>query len=111
MGEAKLKHAKAEEMLMSCASVQTPSGRVQVRWEADGAATPMGQLAFFIEFLTLTGLWSSWQEGCPLGYTSPNAPSKAEVLGTWMLSILSGHRSYSHVTAIRCDGVNPGAVS
>jgi hypothetical protein len=39
---------------------------------------------------------------------SPNAPSKAEVLGTWMLSILSGHRRYSHVTAIRCDGVNPG---
>ena len=25
-----------------------------------------------------------------------------------MLSILSGHRRYSHVTAIRCDGVNPG---
>ena len=108
MGEAKLKEAKGEERLLSCAGVQTPSGRVQVRWDADGAATPMGQLAFFIEFLTLTGLWSSWQEGCPLGYSSPNAPSKAEVLGTWMLSILSGHRRYSHVTAIRCDGVNPG---
>ena len=25
-----------------------------------------------------------------------------------MLSILAGHRRYSHVTAIRCDGVNPG---
>lgn len=25
-----------------------------------------------------------------------------------MLSILSGHKRYSHVTAIRCDGVNPG---
>ena len=25
-----------------------------------------------------------------------------------MLSILSGHRRYSHVTTIRCDGVNPG---
>jgi hypothetical protein len=30
------------------------------------------------------------------------------VLGTWMLSILSGHRRYSHVTTIRCDRVNPG---
>jgi hypothetical protein len=68
----------------------------------------MGQLAYFIEFLNLTGLWSRWVESCPLYYLSPNAPSKGEVLGTWMLSILSGHRRYAHVTAIRCDGVNPG---
>lgn len=108
MGESKLKRAKSEEMLSSCASVQTASGRVQVRWESASAATPMGQLAYFIEFLTLTGLWSRWQAGCPLAYTSPNAPTTAEVLGTWLLSVLSGHKRYSHVTAIRCDGVNPG---
>ncbi|HEV7512732.1 MAG TPA: transposase [Candidatus Acidoferrum sp.] len=108
MGESKLKLSKREEMLLSCAGVQTAGGRVQVRWESESAATPMGQLAYFIEFLTLTGLWSRWLESCPLAYRSPNAPSKAEVLGTWMLSALSGHKRYSHVTAIRCDGVNPG---
>jgi hypothetical protein len=108
MGESKLKLAKREEMLLSCAGVQTVAGRVQVRWETESAATPMGQLVFFIEFLTLTGLWSRWLESCPLSYTSPNAPSKADVLGTWMLSVLSGHKRYSHVTAMRCDGVNPG---
>jgi hypothetical protein len=108
MGESKLKLAKREEMLLSCAGVQTVPGRVQVRWESERAVTPMGQLAYFIEFLTLTGLWSRWMEGCPLVYASPNAPGKADVLGTWMLSILSGHKRYSHVTAIRCDGVNPG---
>ena len=108
MGESKLKRLDAEEMLLSCAGVQTAGGRVRVRWEADGAATPMGQLAYFIEFLTLTGLWSGWQDRCPLSYSSPNAPTRADVLGTWMLSILSGHRRYSHVTTIRCDGVNPG---
>ena len=48
----------------------------------------MGQLAYFIEFLTLTGLWSRWLENSPLVYTSPNAPTKADVLGTWMLSVL-----------------------
>ena len=80
MGESKLKHLQREEMLLSCAGVQTAGGRVQVRWEADSAATPMGQLAYFIEFLTLTGLWAGWQDRCPLSYTSPNAPSKAEVL-------------------------------
>ena len=108
MGESKLKRQKSGERLISCAGVQTAGGRVQVRWEADSAATPMGQLAYFIEFLTLTGSWSGWQERCPLSYTSPNAPSTADVLGTLLLSILSGHRRYSHVTAIRCDGVNPG---
>ena len=108
MGESKLKQAKQEETLMNCTGVQTVAGRVQVRWENKSAATPMGQLAYFIEFLTLTGLWSRWHESCPLSYSSPNAPSKADVLGTWMLSVLAGHKRYSHVTAIRCDGVNPG---
>ncbi len=108
MGESKLKRVKSQEMVGACAGVQTAGGRVQVRWESESAATPMGQLAYFIEFLTLTGLWSRWQESYPLPYVSPNAPTKAEVLGTWMLSILSGHKRYSHVTAIRCDGVNPG---
>jgi hypothetical protein len=108
MGESRLEPVGAQERIASCAGVQTLGGRVQVCWESESAATPMGQLAYFIEFLTLTGRWSRWQEGYPLGYVSPNAPSKADVLGTWMLSILCGHRRYAHVRAIRCDGVNPG---
>ena len=71
MGESKLKRVKREEMLLSCARVQTIAGRVQMRWATESAATPMGQLAYFIEFLNLTGLWSRWLEGCPLSYTSP----------------------------------------
>ena len=107
MGESKLKKVKRDETLLKCTGVQTVAGRVQVRWEDKSAATPMGQLAFFIEFLNLTGLWLRWITSCPLSYLSNNAPSKAEVLGTWLLSILAGHKRYSHVTAIRCDGVNP----
>ena len=82
MGELKQKRLACEEMLMLCAGVRTAGGRVRVRWEADSAATAMGQLAYFIEFLTLTGLWSSWRERRPLSCTSPNAPSRADVLGT-----------------------------
>src|SRR5688500_10723457 len=59
-GEWKLQLAKREEMLMSCTGGQTVAGRVQVRRESESAATPMGQLAYFIEFLPLTGLWSRW---------------------------------------------------
>jgi hypothetical protein len=118
MGESKLKRAKREGMLMSCAGVETAGGRVQVRWESDSAATPMGQLAYFVEFLTLTGLWSRWQESCPLNYVSPNAPTKAEVLGTWMLSVLpdtNGIRTsppFVAMASIRdcwaCAGSSPG---
>lgn len=43
MGESKLKLVKGAERLMSCAGVQTVAGRVQVRWETESAATPMGQ--------------------------------------------------------------------
>lgn len=107
MGESKLKQEKHDDTLLKCTGVQTVAGRVQVRWEDKSAATPMGQLAFFIEFLNLTGLWTGWLSNCPLTYLSHNAPSKENVLGTWLLSILSGHKRYSHVTSIRCDGVNP----
>ena len=108
MGESKLKPLNRDGMLLSCAEAQTMAGRAQVTWASESAATPTGKLAYFIESLHLTGLWSRWLEACPLTYTSPNAPSKADVLGTWMLSVLAGHKRYSHVTTIRCDGVNPG---
>jgi hypothetical protein len=108
MGEAK-KRAKAMQMeVEKSLGVQTAGGRIQVRWDKTAAATPYGQMVFFIEFLTTTGLWESWVEECPLEYRSPNGSSKKDILGTWLLSILSGHRRYSHVTTIRSDGVNPG---
>lgn len=81
MGESKLKRIKGDKTFMSCAGVQagvqTVAGRVQIRWESKSAATPMGQLAYFIEFLTLTGLWSRWQESRPLAYsTAPTHRAK-----------------------------------
>ena len=78
------------------------AGHIQIRWENESAATPMGQLACFTEFPNLSGLWSRWLESCPLAHAVPNPPSKAVVLGTWMLSMLARHRRYSHVTTIRC---------
>ncbi len=42
MSESKLKLAKLEEMLLSCASVQTLTGRVPERWGTESMATPMG---------------------------------------------------------------------
>ena len=87
----------------------TFAGRVHVEWEAGerAAVTPLGQLPFFIEYLKQGGLFDGWVAGCPLYLTSPNAPSKRDILGTVMLSVLAGHRRYAHITTLRCDPVNP----
>lgn len=57
MGESRLMLAKRQEMLLSCAGVQTIAGLVQIRWDDESATTPIEQLAYFVEFLTLTRLW------------------------------------------------------
>jgi len=87
--------------------LRTPGGRFQVRWDEAGSATALGQLAFFAEFLEVTGLFERWRDGCPMAYTSPNAPAVVDVLGTWLLSILDGQRRYAHVTGLRGDEVAP----
>jgi hypothetical protein len=63
---------------------------------------------FFIEFLKTSGLFDAWVNDCPLRYASPNAPSKRDVLGTILLSVLAGHWRYAHISVIRGDGVKPG---
>lgn len=85
--------------------VDTLGGRMHVRWDEGAAATPNGQLVFFAEFLAGAGVFDRWVEACPLEYTSGNAPSKRDVLGTLVLAILAGHRRYAHVTALRGDTV------
>ncbi|MDZ7924121.1 MAG: transposase [Marinagarivorans sp.] len=87
--------------------VSTPGGRFQVRWDENGSASALGQLAFFGEFLDVSGLFERWAAGCPLSYTSNNAPEVRDVLGTWLLSILDGQRRYAHITGLRGDSVAP----
>jgi hypothetical protein len=85
--------------------VDTLGGRMHVRWDEAAAATPHGQLVFFAEFLAATGVFERWVSQCPLQYSSGNAPSKRDVLGTLLLALLAGHRRYAHVTALRGDAV------
>jgi hypothetical protein len=87
--------------------VNTFGGRVHVEWDPQAAVTPLGQLPFFTEFLQVSGLFDPWVATCPLFLTSPNAPSKRDVLGTAVLAILSGHQRYAHTSALRGDTVNP----
>lgn len=87
--------------------VATLGGRFHVRWDEGGSATALGQLPFFAEFLEVSGLFARWLGGCPMAYSSPNAPEAVDVLGTWMLSILDGQRRYAHVSGLRGDEVAP----
>jgi len=56
--------------------------RVYVEWDPYAPVTPLGQLVYFSQFLATAGLFSEWVTDCPLRYTSPNAPSLTDVLGT-----------------------------
>ncbi|MBL4867509.1 MAG: transposase [Pseudomonadales bacterium] len=88
-------------------AVDTYGGKVHIEWDADAPVTPLGQLPFFIQFLKLGGRFDPWVKDCPLTYFSNNAPEKVDVLGSLFLSILSGHKRYSHITSLIADNVNP----
>jgi len=102
-------HRKGEREMRTetAVAVETFGGRVHVEWDPQAAVTPMGQLPFFIEFLKTAELFEPWVSDCPLQWASPNAPSKRDILGTVLLSVLAGHWRYAHISAIRADGVNP----
>ena len=106
MGEAKRRVNVAPQETLSALGVETLGGGIKVRWSHGEAATPFGQMAYFAEFLNLTGLYRRWIESCPLHYTSPNGSKVKDVLGTLFLSVLSGHWRYSHIAALRADSVS-----
>ena len=102
-GELKIPEKNA---LAAAIEVETYAGKIHVEWDPTAAVTPIGQLAYFIEFLKLGHRFDRWVKDCPLSYASNNAPKKIDVLGSLFLSILSGHNRYAHMTALRGDQVN-----
>ena len=84
------------EVLAGSASVQLPN-------RTGGALTPS-----FIKFLKTSGRFDAWVEDCPMEFAARNKPEKRDVLGTILLSVLSGHWRYAHISAIRADNANPG---
>jgi hypothetical protein len=104
-GESELTIIAASENTLLA---DTYGGRVHVEWDSDALVTPMGQLAFFVDFLKTADLFAPWVSQCPLMYSSNNAPETIDILGTLLLSVLAGHWRYSHIATLRCDRVNPG---
>ena len=81
MGEVKLKMAKALEALRSCGGMLTAGVRVQVRWLDRERGDTDGAVDVFHQISGAHRVWSRWQEGHPLPYVSPNAPSKGGCTG------------------------------
>jgi len=86
--------------------VDTFDGKVRVEWEPEARVSPLGQLPFFIQYLKVGQRFDPWVEDCPLVYQSNNAPKKRDVLGSFLLSILSGHTRYAHMTTLANDTLN-----
>ena len=106
MGEAKRRRLALQEKALEAMVVNTPGGRIQVQWDMEASASPNAQLTFFAEYLATTGIYDEWVKSCPLTYTSPNAHSLRNVLGTLMLAILAGHKRYAHITGLRGDALS-----
>jgi hypothetical protein len=97
-----IQHPLGEENSLSVSAisdqlpVETYGGKIHVEWDPTAAVTPIGQLPFFIEYLKIGDLFEPWVASCPLSYRSNNAPKKRDILGSFLLSILSGHNRYAH---------------
>jgi hypothetical protein len=104
MGEAKKRELAVRQQVVEALRLQSAGSQIKVRCDENGQATAQGQMALFIEFLSATGLFDQWVRDCPLNYKSPNGSTPRDILGTWMLSVLSGHWRYAHVSAVRADG-------
>ena len=109
MGEPSNLESNAQKSKKSIEKIQcdTFAGLVHVEWDEQAPITPIGQLIFFAQFLKTCQLFAPWVKDCPLHYSSPNSPSKEDVLGTLLLAVLSGQKRYSQITSIRQDAVNP----
>jgi len=74
-----------------------------VEWSDCSRVTSMGGMAYLGHFLHANGLFDDLVEGCPLTYTSNNAPSKRRVVGTLVSGILNGAWRYAHLSHIKGD--------
>lgn len=80
---------------------------MRIQWSQQAnRVTQMAGLAYFVEFLNTTNLFEHFVQTCSLNYQSNNAPDKRAVLGTILLSVLSGHSRYAHINALRGSGLD-----
>ncbi len=83
----------------------TPSGVVYCEKDTGSPITMHGYLPHFAQYLHESGQLGDFINTCPLSYKSNNAPAVKDVLGTIILSILSGHTRYCHAASLYGDNI------
>ena len=78
---------------------------LRCQWNEDAPVTLHGYLPFFSEYLRAGGLFQHLVESCPIRFRSNNAPEVADVVGTLVISLLSGHTRYNHAQSLYGDTV------
>ena len=66
-------------------------GPLHCQWDEDAPVTLHDYLPFFSEYLRAGGLFQDLVESCLIRFRSNNAPEVADVVGTLVISLLSGH--------------------
>lgn len=87
--------------------VTTAGGVFHVRFDPNMQVSALGGMVPFAQFLQVSGLFDGLVADAPLSYASNHAPDVRDVLGTSLLSILSGHYRFAHAAALRGDTVTP----
>jgi len=83
----------------------TPTGVIHSEKDTGSPITMHGYLPYFAQYLHESGQLDDFIKTCPLTYTSNNAPKVKDVLGTTILSILSGHTRYCHAASLYGDTI------
>ena len=85
--------------------IRVRGGSFNYQWDEDVPITLHGHIPFFAEYLHAGGLFDSLVGSCPLSYKSNNAPEIGDVVGTMVMSVLSGHTRYRHAQSLYGDEV------
>jgi hypothetical protein len=81
---------------------------LRFQWDENAPVTLHGYLPFFSDYLRAGGIFQHLVENCPIRFKSNNAPEVADVLGTLIISLLSGHTRYNHSQSLYGDTVAAG---
>ena len=87
--------------------VDTPGGVFHVSYDAESEVSHLGGMVPFAQFLHASGLFTGWVGDAPLSYAGNRALGAVDILGTQVLSMLSGHYRFAHIAALRGDTVTP----
>jgi hypothetical protein len=85
--------------------VETFDRSAHMKWVDEAGMSMHGPLTYFVASLKVSGGRERFVAECPLRCSSPSGPTKDEILGRILFSVVSGHRLYAHITAIPGDEV------